>query len=584
MNIRHGLVTALFAMLAAPQVAIAAAADSWRMVTTPHFRVLSQAGERQTQLWIRNYEQFISATSSAVGIKPTALPPLTVILFARDKEFTQYKLLRPDGKAARVAGQFVRMAGLSVIGMAADSEQDEVKRTIHHEGTHWLMSREPTRHPTWFSEGIAEMLSTFELNGSKVNWAKPIPSHLARLQQNGLLPLKEFLARTDALQDQERVDDRFYAQSWAFVHFLMLSQPSRVQMLDRLLAESRTSSSEAAISKVFGANLAALEKDFNHYVQQAAFSYVSFASQPTPDPPASVAAPPAVVDAALGLLALATGRKDLAQQHAQRAVELAPELSGGHEVMALLARQNKDDATTRKHAEAAVRAGSRSSEVYLLMADSLGRERAGGFQAAAAARIPLLHKAIELDPGRRGAYRQLAYDLMNYDKPTAEDLLPLERGQRRFPDDDWISVGVAAAKMRLGAGGDVLQAIQTALRPESSLTSDERRTIGTVRRNLLMQAMDAELRTTQEARDFAAARAIIARYRTIAGDDKEIADYLQRRDSAFEMNQLLERMEAAMANGRTTELNQLFDQILAHPAVTPQLRSRVETNRLRLRQ
>jgi hypothetical protein len=222
--------------------------------------------------------------------------------------------------------------------------------------------------------------------------------------------------------------------------------------------------------------------------------------------------------------------------------------------------------------------------MYLLTADFIGRERAGGMQEAAAARLPLLHKAIELDPKRRGAYRQLAYDLMFYDTPKAEDLLALELGQRQFKGDDWINVGVAAARMRLGDGNDVLQVIQTALRPDSSLTTDERRTIGTVRRNLLMKAMDAELRTTQDARDFTAARAIIARYRTIAGDDREIADYLQRRDSAFEMSQLVERMNAAMAGNRTAELNQLFDQILAHPAVTPQLRNTVESNRRRLRQ
>jgi hypothetical protein len=582
MNIRQGLAAALLALLALPQLATAAAAE-WRMVTTPHFKVLSQASESKTQQWIRNYEQFISAVAAG-RLNTSALPPLTVILFARDKEFTQYKMVRPDGKTARVAGQFMRLAGMSIIGMAADSEQDEVKRIIFHEGAHWLMSVDPARHPTWFSEGIAEMYSTFELTGGKVNWAMPIPAHLARLQKNGLLPLKEFFARTDALQDQERDDDRYYAQSWAFLHFMMLSQPSRLPMLDRILAESRTSSSEVAVSKVVGGDLATLEKDFNHYVQQAAFSFYSFPAAKTPEPPASVAAPPAMVEAALGLMALATSRKDLARQHAQRAVELAGDLPGGHEVLALLARQDKDEAATRKHVEAALRAGSRSSEMYLLMADMLGRERAGGYQVAAAARIPLLHKAISLEPARRGAYRQLAYDLMVYEKPAVEDRLLLEQGQRGFPNDDWIRVGVAAARMRLGEGSDVLQAIQTAMRPESSLTSDERRTMGNVRRNLLMQTMDAELRTTQEKRDFTAARAIIARYRNIAGDDREIADYLQRRDSAFEMSQLVERMDAAMTGNRTAELNQLFDQILAHPAVTPQLRNRVENNRLRLKQ
>jgi hypothetical protein len=582
MNIRLGLSVALLAFLAAPQSVTAA--EGWRMVTTEHFRVLSQAGDRQTQLWIRNYEQFISATSKAVGIKPNALPPLTMILFARDKEFTPYKMVRPDGKAAKISGQFVRLGGISAIALAVDSDQEETKRVIYHEGVHWLMSRDPNRHPAWFAEGIAEMLSTFEQNGSKVNWAKPISSHLEQLNGNGLLPLQDFLVRTDALQDQDREDDRYYAQSWAFVHFLMLSQPSRVPVLDRALAAYRQGSGEAAVREAFGVNLAAIEKDFNHYVQQAAFSYLTFPVETTRESPASTAAPPAVVEAALGFMAMTIGKKDLAQQHAQRAVDLAADLPDGHEVLALLARQSKDEAAIRKHAEAALRAGSRSAEMYLLMAYSLSRERSGNFQAAAAARIPLLQKAIELDPRQRDAYRQLANDLMYYEKPRAEDVVPLEQGRRYFPNDDWINVGVAVAKTRLGGGDAALQAIQIALRPESTLTADQRRSVSSVRRNLLMQAMDAELKAAQETRDFTAGREIVAKYRGIAGDDKEITDYLQRRDHQFEMNQLVQRVNTAMAAGRTAELNPLFEQILAHPAVTPELRSMVDTTRQRLRQ
>jgi hypothetical protein len=579
MKIRHGLALALLALLATPFLAIAAA-PQWHMVNTPHFRVMSQSSERQTQLWVRNFEQFISAVFTGfpeLKAKSSALPPLTIVLFARDKEYTPYKVMR-DGKPARVAGQFMRMGGLSAIATAADSPQDETKRIIYHEATHWLFSVNPSRHPTWFQEGIAEMFSTFEVNGGKINWAMPIPTHLARLQKNGLLPLKEFLARTDALQDQEREDDRYYAQSWAFVHFLMFSQPSRIQLLDRLLAESRTSSSEEAVNKVIGPNLAALERDFNHYVQQAAFSYPTFAAEAPGKLPESVPASPAHVDAALGFIALAVGKKEVAQQHAQRAVELAANLPDGHEVLAIMARQNKDEAAIRKHAEAAVQAGSRSADMYLMMADALGRERAGGNQATAATRLPLLRKAIALDPVRRGGYRQLANDLMFYEKPTVEDLELLAAGQSRFPDDGWIRVGVAAARNRLGGGNDLVQVFQAVLSPANPLSADERRSLTSLRRNLLMQTMDAELRGAQEKDDNAAARAIIARYRQAAGDDREMLDYLQRRDSSFEMGQLVARMNATLGSGRTAELNQIFDQILANPAVTPQLRNFVENH------
>ena len=79
------------------------------------------------------------------------------------------------------------------------------------------------------------------------------------------------------------------------------------------------------------------------------------------------------------------------------------------------------------------------------------------------------------------------------------------------------------------------------------------------------------------------ARAIIAKYRQAAGDDAEVQSYLQGRDSQFEMGQLIERMNAAMPNRSATELNPLFDQILAHPAVTPDLREFVEKARRSLK-
>lgn len=577
MNFRLGI-AALLALLAAPTTVTAA--ESWRMVNTPHFRVLSQASDRQTAKWIHDFELFISATSEAVSIKPKTLPPLTILLFANDRAYTPYKLLRPDGKPARVAGQFVTMGGASTIALALDSEQAETRRTIFHEATHWLMSGDPDPHPVWFTEGIAEMLSTFEQAGSTVSWAKPIDNHLLRLQEIGVVPLKDFLAQTDALKDQDRHEDRYYAQSWAFVHYLMLAKdPALRKMFDQYLAVYRNNPGDAAVREAFGDKLPAIELDFNRYVRQQSFSFLSLKAAPIADPPASVPAPPAIVEAALGFMALGTGRNELAQKHAKRAAELSPELPDGHQVLAYLASQDKDFAAIRKHAEAALETGSRDSQIYLLMGDSLGRDKQGDYEKSATARIGLYHRALQLSPARRELYLQLAGDLMFQDKPQAEDLHQLQLGQRLFPDDHWIKVAVATTQARLGGEDRTLQSIQMALRPGSKLSSEQRYAVGTLRTNLLMQAMDAELRVAQEKRDNAGARAIIARYRGSAGNDQSVLSYLQRRDQQFEMNQLVERVNLALRNRNPAELNPLFEQILAHPAVTPQLRNLVETTR-----
>lgn len=582
MSIRHGLATALLALLAAPLDAFAA--DSWRMVTTEHFRVLSQANDRETGKWIRDYEQFIAATSDALGIKPRALPPLTIILFSRDRNYTPYKLKRPDGKAAKVAGQFVTLGGISSIAMALDSEQAESRRTIFHEATHWLTSVDPAPQPTWFTEGIAEMLSTFEQAGSKVNWAKPIDMHLVQMNEFGVMPLQEFLTRVDALQDQDKHDDRYYAQSWAFVHFLMLSgDKARAALLNRFLTLYKTKSGQEVVREVFGTNLTGLERDFNQYVGKAAYSYLTVAAKPVADPPASVPAPPAIVEAALGMMALAIGDGELAQQHAKRAIESSSELPDGHQLLAYIASRNKDLVAVGRHAEAALKAGSRDSEIHMLMADALAGNAQGNYEEIQAARIRHYQQALELRPTEHDAYQQLASTLLFVNKPQAEHQLMLEQGQRLFRNDEWIRVALATTRARLGTGNDALRIIEQALRPDSTLTAIQRRNLTTVRRNVLMQNMDAELKTAQDRNDTAAARAIIARYRQTAGDDAEIQSYLQRLDSQFELEELIDRMNAALANRRAAELNPLFDQILAHPAVTPQLKEFVENSRRNLR-
>ena len=196
----------------------------WKLVVTPQYRVLSQLRDGETDGWIRNFDQFILSTSDVLQMDVNALPPLTVVLFDRDKDYTPYKLQRANGRAANVSGQFVRRQTWSMIGMAHENDNAELRRILQHEATHWLMSADQARQPAWFTEGIAEMFSTFERKGDHVDWGKPIGSHLGLLRTSGTMPLAELLVEPTAIFDRDERTERFYAQSWLFTHFLMLSK------------------------------------------------------------------------------------------------------------------------------------------------------------------------------------------------------------------------------------------------------------------------------------------------------------------------------------------------------------------------
>src|ERR1700733_2848636 len=289
----------------------------WRTAATPNYRILSQLSDRETADWMRDFDQYILSVSDTLKMDLRALPPLTVVIFAHDRDYTPYKLQRPNGETANVAGQFERRQTWSMIAMASDSFDAQSRRVIFHEATHWLMGVDQSSQPAWFSEGIAEMFSTFERRGDKVNWGKPINEHLALLRGSGEMPLAQFLAEPSALFDREDHTARFYAQAWAFTHFLMFSKDQRHrQLLIKFLDTFKTQSGEATVNTVFGPSLPEIEREFQIYVDQRSWTYMIQSVKATAEPPALQPASAELVEASLGLLALGAGRKELAQQHA----------------------------------------------------------------------------------------------------------------------------------------------------------------------------------------------------------------------------------------------------------------------------
>jgi tetratricopeptide (TPR) repeat protein len=516
----------------------------WRAAATPHYRLISQLSERDTAVWMREFDQFILSTTDILKMDVRALPPLTVVLFDRDKEYTPYKLLRPNGETADVAGQFVWRPTWSMIGMANATATEASRRTIYHEAMHWLMSVDQARHPAWFSEGIAEMFSTFERRGDKVNWAKPISSHLALLQTTRDLPLAEFLIEPAALFDRDERTDRFYAQAWAFTHFLMFSTGRREQLL-KFLETYKVKSGEATVEAVFGTTLKDTEREFRLYVEQRSWGYTIRPVKAAAEPPALQPAPPALVDASLGFLALGARRHDLARAHARKAIALDDNVPDGHAILAYLAVDEDNDfdqAVT--HARAALARGSKDSSLFMLLGDSYMKGRNSQQPDAKRARVDMYENAINLTPRRLAGYERLTEALFALENPREEDAQFLILGLRVFPGEDWLRVGTAVVDYRRGRREAAMTTIETVSRPESTLDGAQRAYAAGLRRSWLIDAMRSEVQAATDKRDFAGARAVVSRYRERIGKDPDVDVYLDELDAG------LERGQKSMRGGR----------------------------------
>jgi len=550
---------------------------AWKMATTPHYRLLSQLNERDTAAWMRGFDQFILSTSDVLKMDLRALPPLTVVIFARDKDYAHYKLLRPNGETANVSGQFVWRPTWSLIGMANASVDEESRRTIYHEATHWLMSVDQARQPAWFSEGIAEMFSTFERRGDRVNWAKPITSHLILLNGPGEMPLAQFLIEPGALFDRDDLTDRFYAQAWAFTHFLMFSKDSaRRELLVQFLSTYKTKSGEATVDAVFGPALKDVERDFHLYVQQRSWGYMVQPVKPAAEPPPLQPAPPALVEASLGFLALGARRHELARQHGQRAIGLDAAAPEGHALLAYLAGEDNDFDQAVTHAEAALEHGSKDSSLCILLGDSYKDGNNSRKPNASQTRVNMYERAINLSPWRLAAYERLTEALFVLENPREEDARFLNIGLRAFPGEDWLRVGAAVVDYRLGHREAATATLENALRPESTLDGAQRTFAAGVRRGWLADAMRSEIGVAVDKDDFKTARAVVVRYRERIGEDSEMESFLDDVDAGLQTSELMARYEAAMRAHKKTESRTLAEQLLARPNLPAKLRSYLE--------
>src|SRR5207253_2373027 len=114
-----------------------------------------------------------------------------------------------------------------------------------------LQSSFDRRLPLWFSRGLAGVLSNTVVTENQVLIGPPIPGHLETLREQARLPLAQLVAVT-AESPEYRQDlrlQRFDAESWAFVHFLMFGEQG--VMRDRLNRFTQMLTSGAAPEGAF---------------------------------------------------------------------------------------------------------------------------------------------------------------------------------------------------------------------------------------------------------------------------------------------------------------------------------------------
>src|SRR5262245_54949816 len=499
---------------------VSAAEPKWLKLQAPSFGVISQLDEKETLAWAVEFEQFIGALHGLYGAQEVDLPPLTIVLFRSARDFGPYRL-RTDSGQAQVAGFFGNTGDWSVIGMPGSGRDAATRQTIYHEAVHWFATASDTPQPLWFAEGLAEVLSTFEVVDGKGRWGQPIADNVEYLSYAGLLPMEDLLraSQDDALHGGGR--DKYYPQAWAFVHSLMFGNGGADSgKLAAFLRELQVSDLDTATAAAFGKSYDELTSDLNRYLDRGRYGYATIEIR---DRSAEMTVGPASeanVAFALGRLATVGGNLDIARTHAERVIALAPSSPAGYELAAYAAHEADDDASLVPALDRAIALGSHESWVYVAQADRqlFGNPRNRGRldellppQSARTA-ADLYERALRLRPRNPDAFAGLVMALLNVDALTDPDSIALSAGRAMFPTDGLLVVGQAAAAKSRGDTPAAVKLLAQATAEPFTMPRRYRSSVVALRNGWLAEWLLTELAKLTDDGKFAESRALVTEY------------------------------------------------------------------------
>lgn len=467
--------------------------DVWRKVETRYFTVLAQTDDREARDWARRLEQFRISMESLFPVDEAQLEPVTVLIFKRQKDFNPIK---PHyfSNPYELLGVFQRARGRNIIGMAMDSDEEKMAAIIFHEATHWYFSARPHVNPTWVEEGMAEVFSTFHLDGNRAVFAGDNPGRYQTLKGYGFLFVRDVMnAPPNRVHSADGVQaGLFYAQAWLLMNYVLVDgELGGINALSLYLEKARSGMPlDVAFQDVFDLSYSELDQRLDRY-----YARTRFGEMTTPALPAETLltgrdeeATDDDIESTQAFFLLQQGRTDEARPLLERVLQRNPMDPRSYEGLAELAEQ-QGDLAGRDHyySEAVVRGSTNYLAHFYPLINRVGMFM--NMEAAADSPNPMevrktvdaLKQTIALRPTFFQAYEAMAGLMGCIVEPEPSDRTVLEAGIERFPGQPILVVGLAAYEMKTG------RAVTAKGRLDSVLVADGDFRITNYARKLLLR-------------------------------------------------------------------------------------------------
>src|SRR5438552_4525546 len=270
----------LLAALCAMTGFASAADQSWLRVSSDHFIVFTDAGDKKGHEVAARFEQMRAVFGQLLMRQRLRLAePIEIIALRSDKDYAQ---IAPLVNGDPTQAPAFSLAGEDRVFIVLNLFLPDSYRAIEHSFAHYLLNYNYPPTQPWFDEGFAEYFSSLYLapkaallgGDPELNPGYQTDLLGNQIQGNGQKSFTEILSnpvwltwpdlfgmKNRVVSGQEGTHHTlFYAQSWILVHYL-LSQ-NKLEEMGRYfdLVENQKVPTEQAIQQAFGMSLSQFDK------------------------------------------------------------------------------------------------------------------------------------------------------------------------------------------------------------------------------------------------------------------------------------------------------------------------------------
>jgi tetratricopeptide (TPR) repeat protein len=261
---------------------VMAGEPQWVEIQSPHFSVLTDAGDRRGRDAALRFEQMRAVFGTLMTKAKVNIPvPLQIVAFRNSKELRQVAPIF-KGKPTEVAGLF--QGGLDRSFIMLDMSAENPWNTVFHEYAHLLMNgnMEAAMDP-WFEEGFAEYFSSIEVDGKEAKVGQVPHDTYVILQQVGMMRVADLMKVQQYSETYNESGNRrtaFYAESSILVHYIYDNQllPKLAVYFD--FRVNKHASVEDAIQQAFGMNASQFDQVLRGYVASGHYKYYAIKALP----------------------------------------------------------------------------------------------------------------------------------------------------------------------------------------------------------------------------------------------------------------------------------------------------------------